>query len=254
MALCCGQSGAISSALLAGEANHNSGFLFSGVWVSGVCNREANYFLVWKEMVVMVCMCMTSSADVMYTGVSEKGLSLQGASVFDGFCFYISISIFIFIFSLITLIITTTIIFIISLVTDVILVHSACNLNFYFYFRCRICPSSAWRSTLSANTWKRYHLSPGKYVLSRVMLLSFWFLPTRERDKRKQKTKQKNHPISQLSNVSLHAVVEPGDEVLLLDPAYETYGACVTLAGGIPVSLIRNSTHFVAEIQHVLEM
>jgi aspartate/methionine/tyrosine aminotransferase len=32
-------------------------------------------------------------------------------------------------------------------------------------------------------------------------------------------------------------VVESGDEVVLLDPAYETYEACVILAGGIPVSL-----------------
>lgn len=39
-------------------------------------------------------------------------------------------------------------------------------------------------------------------------------------------------------------MIEPGDEVLLFDPAYETYGACVTLAGGIPVSLIPNSAFF----------
>ncbi|KAI5055156.1 hypothetical protein GOP47_0030301 [Adiantum capillus-veneris] len=31
------------------------------------------------------------------------------------------------------------------------------------------------------------------------------------------------------------AVVDVGDEVLLLDPAYETYEACITLAGGCPV-------------------
>lgn len=30
------------------------------------------------------------------------------------------------------------------------------------------------------------------------------------------------------------AVINPGDEVLILDPAYETYGACVIAAGGIP--------------------
>lgn len=30
-------------------------------------------------------------------------------------------------------------------------------------------------------------------------------------------------------------VVDENDEVLLLDPAYETYGACIILAGGIPV-------------------
>jgi aspartate/methionine/tyrosine aminotransferase len=32
-------------------------------------------------------------------------------------------------------------------------------------------------------------------------------------------------------------VVEEGDEVVLLDPAYETYESCIILAGGTPVSL-----------------
>eukprot|EP00271_Cylindrocystis_brebissonii_P007935 TRINITY_DN21897_c0_g1_i1.p1 TRINITY_DN21897_c0_g1~~TRINITY_DN21897_c0_g1_i1.p1 ORF type:complete len:448 (-),score=54.80 TRINITY_DN21897_c0_g1_i1:50-1393(-) len=30
------------------------------------------------------------------------------------------------------------------------------------------------------------------------------------------------------------AVIDAGDEVLIFDPAYETYGACVRLAGGVP--------------------
>ncbi|MCO5589455.1 hypothetical protein L7F22_043422 [Adiantum nelumboides] len=34
---------------------------------------------------------------------------------------------------------------------------------------------------------------------------------------------------------SVLAVVDVGDEVLLLDPAYETYEACIILAGGCPV-------------------
>lgn len=33
------------------------------------------------------------------------------------------------------------------------------------------------------------------------------------------------------------AVVEEGDEVVLLDPVYETYQSCIILAGGTPVSL-----------------
>jgi hypothetical protein len=32
------------------------------------------------------------------------------------------------------------------------------------------------------------------------------------------------------------SVVDEGDEVLLLDPCYETYGSCIALAGGTPVS------------------
>ena len=34
----------------------------------------------------------------------------------------------------------------------------------------------------------------------------------------------------------LFAVVEEGDEVVLLDPVYETYHSCIILAGGTPVS------------------
>ncbi|XP_020533584.1 kynurenine--oxoglutarate transaminase isoform X3 [Jatropha curcas] len=35
---------------------------------------------------------------------------------------------------------------------------------------------------------------------------------------------------------AVFAVVEPGDEVLLFDPSYETYEASIRIAGGIPVS------------------
>lgn len=31
-------------------------------------------------------------------------------------------------------------------------------------------------------------------------------------------------------------VVNQGDEVILFDPAYETYDTCIKLAGGVPVS------------------
>lgn len=30
-------------------------------------------------------------------------------------------------------------------------------------------------------------------------------------------------------------VIDPGDEVIIFDPSYETYQACVAMAGGIPV-------------------
>lgn len=33
-------------------------------------------------------------------------------------------------------------------------------------------------------------------------------------------------------------VINPGDEVILFDPSYETYGGCITMAGGIPVCFL----------------
>uniref|UniRef100_A0ACD5TJP4 Uncharacterized protein n=1 Tax=Avena sativa TaxID=4498 RepID=A0ACD5TJP4_AVESA len=35
--------------------------------------------------------------------------------------------------------------------------------------------------------------------------------------------------------VSVHAVIDPGDEVLLFAPSYETYQTCIELARGVPV-------------------
>lgn len=41
-----------------------------------------------------------------------------------------------------------------------------------------------------------------------------------------------------LRSVPLITAINQGDEVLLFDPAYETYESCIALAGGIPVSII----------------
>lgn len=38
------------------------------------------------------------------------------------------------------------------------------------------------------------------------------------------------------------AVVDPGEEVLLLDPSFEAYRGAVMLAGGVPVSATQRST------------
>lgn len=35
--------------------------------------------------------------------------------------------------------------------------------------------------------------------------------------------------------VFLGTVIDRDDEVILFDPAYETYEACITMAGGVPV-------------------
>ncbi|OIW07018.1 hypothetical protein TanjilG_02652 [Lupinus angustifolius] len=34
---------------------------------------------------------------------------------------------------------------------------------------------------------------------------------------------------------AIFATIDPGEEVILFDPSYETYEACITMAGGIPV-------------------
>uniref|UniRef100_A0A2P2LXM9 Aminotransferase class I/classII large domain-containing protein n=2 Tax=Rhizophora mucronata TaxID=61149 RepID=A0A2P2LXM9_RHIMU len=36
---------------------------------------------------------------------------------------------------------------------------------------------------------------------------------------------------------AVFAVIDPGDEIVLFDPSYETYEGCIRMAGGIPVSL-----------------
>ena len=41
--------------------------------------------------------------------------------------------------------------------------------------------------------------------------------------------------VSEAIDMTLRALLNPGDEVLIPDPAYVAYPACVTLAGGTPV-------------------
>jgi len=43
--------------------------------------------------------------------------------------------------------------------------------------------------------------------------------------------------VSEAIDIALRAVVEPGDEVLVIEPCYVSYRACVTLAGGVPVTV-----------------
>jgi aminotransferase len=43
--------------------------------------------------------------------------------------------------------------------------------------------------------------------------------------------------VSEGLDLAVRTVVDPGDEVLVADPCYVSYAPCVTLAGGIPVSL-----------------
>ncbi|TAJ45512.1 aminotransferase class I/II-fold pyridoxal phosphate-dependent enzyme [Methanofollis fontis] len=43
--------------------------------------------------------------------------------------------------------------------------------------------------------------------------------------------------VSEAADIAIRAVVDPGDEVLVIDPGYVSYAPCVTLAGGVPVPL-----------------
>lgn len=43
--------------------------------------------------------------------------------------------------------------------------------------------------------------------------------------------------VSEAADIAIRAVTDPGDEVIVLDPAYVSYAPCVTLAGGVPVPL-----------------
>lgn len=43
--------------------------------------------------------------------------------------------------------------------------------------------------------------------------------------------------VSEAIDISLRAVLDPGDEVLVLEPCYVSYRACIILAGGVPVTV-----------------
>jgi len=43
--------------------------------------------------------------------------------------------------------------------------------------------------------------------------------------------------VSEAIDIALRAVLDPGDEVLVVEPCYVSYRACILLAGGVPVSV-----------------
>ncbi|MCK9631597.1 MAG: aminotransferase class I/II-fold pyridoxal phosphate-dependent enzyme [Methanoregula sp.] len=43
--------------------------------------------------------------------------------------------------------------------------------------------------------------------------------------------------VSEALDIAIRAITDPGDEILVAQPSYVSYGPCVTLAGGIPVPL-----------------
>ena len=46
--------------------------------------------------------------------------------------------------------------------------------------------------------------------------------------------------VSEALDLAMRALLSPGDEVLVPEPCYVSYNACVTLAGGVPVSVCSN--------------
>ena len=46
--------------------------------------------------------------------------------------------------------------------------------------------------------------------------------------------------VSEALDLAMRALLSPGDEVLVPEPCYVSYNACVTLAGGVPVSVCCN--------------
>ncbi|KAG0452527.1 hypothetical protein HPP92_024908 [Vanilla planifolia] len=48
---------------------------------------------------------------------------------------------------------------------------------------------------------------------------------------------------------TIFAIVEEGDEVILFDPAYETYESCISLAGGIPVYVLLDPPYWTLDVE-----
>ncbi|KAJ6823914.1 uncharacterized protein M6B38_128145 [Iris pallida] len=52
---------------------------------------------------------------------------------------------------------------------------------------------------------------------------------------------------------AVFAIIDQGDEVLLFDPAYETYGTCIQLAGGTPVYVPLDPPHWTLNVDRLLK-
>nr|GMD27823.1 kynurenine--oxoglutarate transaminase 1-like isoform X1 [Ipomoea batatas] len=52
---------------------------------------------------------------------------------------------------------------------------------------------------------------------------------------------------------TMFAIINQGDEVILLDPVYETYEVCITLAGGIPVYVPLDPPHWTLDQEKLIK-
>jgi aminotransferase len=60
--------------------------------------------------------------------------------------------------------------------------------------------------------------------------------------------------VSEAIDIAMRAIINPGDEVLIVEPCYVSYRACVLLAGGVPVSIpTRMENNFRVEARDVAE-
>ncbi|MCL2049473.1 MAG: aminotransferase class I/II-fold pyridoxal phosphate-dependent enzyme [Defluviitaleaceae bacterium] len=49
--------------------------------------------------------------------------------------------------------------------------------------------------------------------------------------------------VSEAIDIALRAIIEPGDEILVAEPCYVSYRACVMLAGGVPITVPTYAEH-----------
>ncbi|KAK9139243.1 hypothetical protein Scep_008924 [Stephania cephalantha] len=48
---------------------------------------------------------------------------------------------------------------------------------------------------------------------------------------------------------AVFATIDPGDEVLLFEPVYETYEACIRMVGGIPIFVMLDPPHWTLNVE-----
>lgn len=58
---------------------------------------------------------------------------------------------------------------------------------------------------------------------------------------------------SQAIDIALRTIIDPGDEVLIVEPSFVAYAAAVTLAGGVPVSIATHAESEFKLLPHQLE-
>ena len=60
--------------------------------------------------------------------------------------------------------------------------------------------------------------------------------------------------VSEALDIAIRAVINPGDEALVIDPIYVSYAPCVTLAGGVPVPVpCMEKDHFRLTADNLME-
>ncbi|KAK1408927.1 hypothetical protein QVD17_41089 [Tagetes erecta] len=52
---------------------------------------------------------------------------------------------------------------------------------------------------------------------------------------------------------AMFAIINPGDEVILFDPSFETYGTCILMAGGVPVYVALDPPYWTLDEVKLLE-